>query len=570
MVADPLHGGLYHFAGVCHFAHDAGDTMIGCKAIAAVFSTAVILAALTTGPAFAHDPAHQLSDASVIMTDKGPVRGTIAETHREFLGVPYAAPPVGELRWKPPVPHASWKAPLDATAFRDTCAQTGFVPGLTQHSSENCLYLNIYTPNTPRPHLPVMVWIHGGAFVLGSGQDADGSLLAAKGKVIVVTINYRLGPFGFLAHRALEAESPRHVSGNYGLLDQQAALRWVRQNIAAFGGDASRVTIFGESAGGISVCLQLESPGADGLFQRAINESGPCQMTLPIAKAQAQGDKLAQLLGCAQAPDVIACMRSKPTRQVLDALPASPVGGNDILWFPVIDGVVLPQTTDEAFRSGKFSKVPFINGSNRNEGTLFVAFGKPITPEQYTSLAQRHFGKDAARVMEEYPLKAYPNPDQAWAVVFTDSFFSCPIRRTTRTLAPQTSVYAYEFNDPKAPNTMVPDAHLDLRAYHSAEIQYIFQTRFPNHPKGAPAPLSPQQLKLSDRMMSYWTALAASGHPDGRGPKWLPYQDVQDRTLSFEPDNIGYESDFAKYHHCAFWDTLNEQTSGSSGIGSNP
>jgi para-nitrobenzyl esterase len=544
------------------------------KKIYALFAIVLIWGAISTGPAFAQDVSQtgadgrHLSDSTVVMTDKGPVRGIAAKNHREFLGVPYAAPPIGPLRWKPPVPHQSWSSPLDATRFRDPCAQS--IPGLAQHSSEDCLYLNIYTPNPPLPHLPVMFWIHGGAFVLGAGEQTDGSVLAAKDKVVVVTINYRLGPFGFLTHQGLNAEDPHHVSGNYGLLDQQNALRWVRRNIAAFGGDPSRVTIFGESAGGISVCLQLESPGADGLYQRAINESGPCQMTMSVSHAQAQGDKLARLLGCDHAPDVIACMRSRPTHQVLDALVASPVGANDVLWFPVVDGYVLPYTADQAFRSGKFSKVPVINGSNRDEGTLFVAFGKPVTRQQYSVLARQHFGKNAARVMEEYPLDAYPNPDQAWAAVFTDSLFSCPIRQTTRMLAPQTPVYAYEFNDPKAPNTMVPNPHLDLRAYHSAEIQYIFQTKFPNSPKGAPAPLSPQQLKLSNRLMSYWTALAATGHPDGRGPKWFPYQDTQDRMLSFAPGNTGYEWDFAKYHHCAFWDTLDQHGSALLGTGNNP
>jgi len=502
------------------------------------------------------DSATAAQDLTLVTTEEGAVRGVAAKNHREFLGVPYAAPPVGQLRWKAPSPHPSWSQPWDATHFRDVCAQSAFVPGLAQHSSEDCLYLNIYTPNPPRAHLPVMVWIHGGAFVLGSGQDADGSVMAAKGKVVVVTINYRLGPFGFLVHKALDAESPHHVSGNYGLLDQQAALAWIHRNIAAFGGDPARVTMFGESAGGISVCLQLESPRAQGLFQRAIDESGPCQMTLPVAQAQAQGAKLTRLLGCDRAQDVVACMRAKPAKEILDALPASPVGASDVLWFPVIDGYVLPQTADQAFQTGKFAKVPVINGSNRNEGTLFVAFGKPLTPDQYSAMARRHFGKNAARVMEEYPAGAYASPSLAWAAVFTDSFFSCPIRHTTRLLAPQTSVYAYEFNDPKAPNTLVPKTQLELRAYHASEIQYVFQTRFPNRPKGARAPLSPQQLNLSSRMMNYWTTFADTGRPGSRGTRWSAYQDDQDRMLSFAPGNIAYEWDFAKYHHCAFWDAL--------------
>jgi para-nitrobenzyl esterase len=274
--------------------------MMALLAIAA----AAILSLSVAGPACAQarthtrSAAHPAHDASMVMTNEGPVHGLVAGNHREFLGIPYAAPPIGELRWKAPVSHASWTAAWDATRFRSSCAQVSFVPGLANHSSEDCLYLNIYTPNTARRRLPVMVWIHGGTFLVGSSEDTDGSVLAVKGKVVVVTINYRLGPFGFLAHKLLDAENPHHVSGNYGLLDQQEALKRVRRNIAAFGGDSSRVTIFGESAGGISVCLQLAAPGAEGLFQRAINESGPCQLVRPIGQAQAQGDKLAAALGC--------------------------------------------------------------------------------------------------------------------------------------------------------------------------------------------------------------------------------------------------------------------------------
>jgi para-nitrobenzyl esterase len=279
-------------------------------------AVAVVLPAASSGSVFGQSRHRAAYDRSLVMTDKGPVRGTFAQDHREFLGIPYAAPPTGELRWKPPVPHSPWTAALDATVFGPTCAQPN--AGLTYNSSEDCLYLNIYTPNPPRRHLPVMVWIHGGSFLVGSGQETDGSMLAVKGKVVVVTINYRLGSFGFLTDKVLDAENPQHVSGNYGLLDQQAALKWVKRNIAGFGGDSAQVTIFGESAGGISVALQMIAPGAAGLFSRAINESGPSQIVLqPIALAQKQGDRLIATLGCRDASDMVACIRSKPTNQVL-------------------------------------------------------------------------------------------------------------------------------------------------------------------------------------------------------------------------------------------------------------
>jgi para-nitrobenzyl esterase len=442
------------------------------KILSAVLAiaVAVVLPDASSRGAFAQSRHHAAHDRSVVMTDKGPVRGTLAQDHREFFGIPYAAPPTGELRWKAPVPHAAWTAALDATLFGPTCVQPNAMPEFTINSSEDCLYLNIYTPNHPRRHLPVMVWIHGGTFLVGSGQETDGSMLAVKVKVVVVTINYRLGPFGFLTDKVLDAENPHHVSGNYGLLDQQAALKWVKRNIAGFGGDPARVTIFGESAGGISVALQMIAPGAAGLFARAIDESGPSQIVQqPIALAQKQGDKLIATLGCGDASDVAACMRSKPTNQVLNALPANTSGGG-ALWFPIVDGFVLPLGPDEAFKSGRFSRVPLINGSNHDEGRSF-----PLDEDGYSAVIQGRFGKNVKRVMEEYPLGAYPTPLQAWATIFTDAFFSCPIRRTTRSLAPQVSVYAYEFQDPKTPDAMVQRDGLKMGAYHGVEFHMSFR-----------------------------------------------------------------------------------------------
>lgn len=404
-----------------------------------------------------------------------------------------------------------------------------------------------------------MVWIHGGTFLVGSGQDANGGVLAARGKVMVVTINYRLGPLGFLALKALDSESPDHISGNYGLLDQQAALRWVRRNILAFGGDPNNITIFGESAGGISVCLQLVSPKAAGLFQRAINQSGPCQNEFKLAEGKLLGAKLAAKLGCDSSADIPACMRAKPTNAVLTALPANPIGGG-VLWFPVVDGVVLPTTAEEAFKSGKFNQVPVINGSNHDEGTLFVTLGfarqgKTMTAAQYPLIINSGFGKNAPRVLQEYPLNSYSSPTSTYSAVFTDSFFSCPIRKTTRLLSAYVPTYAYEFNDTNAPNSPFFD-HLSLGAYHSSDIQYVFQSPFPSGPKPGDLRLSAKQIALSNQMISYWTTFAATGRPDGTSPRWSRYQSDDSRILSFVPLATGYETGFAKDHRCALWDPL--------------
>ena len=230
----------------------------------------------------------------------GEIRGKLDGRVRAFLGIPYAAPPIGDLRWLPPQPPAGWSGVLDATKAGNQCAQAR-IRDQGVAGSEDCLFLNIYAPDTPDKALPVMVWIHGGTFLVGSGSQYDGRELAERGHLILVTINYRLGPFGFLVNRSLDGADPGQLSGNYGLLDQQAALRWVKDNIEAFGGDPGKVTVAGESAGAISIGLQLVSPGAAGLFERAILESGPFLHLPTLAQARTRGDQFAAKLGCSGA-----------------------------------------------------------------------------------------------------------------------------------------------------------------------------------------------------------------------------------------------------------------------------
>ncbi|HEX9489274.1 MAG TPA: carboxylesterase family protein, partial [Stellaceae bacterium] len=247
-----------------------------------------------------------MAGSPVVMTHDGPVKGLSAPTMREFLGIPYAAAPVGDLRWRPPQPHARWSAPRDATHFASHCAQNASPFGAAS-VSEDCLYLNVYTPDDGRDDHPVMVWIHGGALVVGESDDYNPVRMVEQGDVVVVTINYRLGLLGYMAHPALSAESVEHISGNYGLMDQQFALEWVQRNIGRFGGDRDRVTLFGESAGGLSTLSNVASPRAAGLFQRAIVESGAYALHLPsLAIAEAQGSAVATSLGCSTA----ACLRS--------------------------------------------------------------------------------------------------------------------------------------------------------------------------------------------------------------------------------------------------------------------
>jgi len=478
----------------------------------------------------------------VITTTDGRLRGILRNGVREFLGIPYAAPPVGSLRWRPPEPHRAWNAVFAATSMRQSCPQAIADPQRFP-TAEDCLFLNIYAPDFSATGLPVMVWIHGGAFILGSGAAFDGSALAREHKLIVVTANYRLGALGFLTLPSLEAENSAHIAGNYGLLDQQAALHWVRRNIAAFGGDPSKVTIAGESAGGISVCDQMVSPGAAGLFRSAIIESGPCMRQPTIADREKTGTELVAKLGCHSASNEAACLRSKSALQVFAAMPGSLQG--PLVWGPVVDGHVLPKQPVEAFRSGTFARVPVINGSNRDEGTLFVALGNPLPSENYSaalaSFAQPRSATasgstrdhDSAQVLAAYPLENYQSPSEGLAAVLGDSIFSCPVEKTSQLLSAFTPTYEYEFNDRKAPSTLIQHPRFPLGAYHSAEIQYVFQTYFPAG-RGSGAPnFSPAQLRLSNEMAAYWSNFIKTGNPDRASPRWLASKPGRTEILSF-------------------------------------
>src|SRR5437868_1868363 len=339
----------------------------------------------------ASDAARRGEHVAIALTEEGPVRGAETAITRVFRGIPYAAAPVGDRRWQPPQRAERRRGVLDATKFAAHCPQPAgaFGQGST---TEDCLFLNVWAParhgdDRDRGHgrdhdrdgdrdddrddlglRPVMVWIHGGALITGESDDYDATLLVEQGNVIVVTINYRLGELGFLAHPALTAESPDRASGNYGLMDQQEALRWVQRNISRFRGDPGRVTIFGESAGGLSVHSHLASPGSAGLFHGAIVESGAYALSQPsLAQAEAAGARFAQLLGCAD--QSAACLRAAPVSAILAAFAAT--GTASVI--PDVDGKVLTQTIGNAFATGQLNRVPVIEGPNHDEWRLFVA-----------------------------------------------------------------------------------------------------------------------------------------------------------------------------------------------------
>jgi para-nitrobenzyl esterase len=487
-------------------------------------------------------------------TDKGTVRGMYAGNAREFLGIPFAAPPVGALRWRPPQPASPWAGVRDATKPGSTCAQTGSIAtGVPATSTaEDCLYLNVYAPRTAghRP-LPVMVWIHGGGLTGGAGSIYDGSVLAPKGGVIVVTINYRLSAFGFLALPSLDNEG---ASGDYGLMDQQAALRWVQRNARAFGGNPRNVTIFGESAGGASVCANMASPAAAGLFSRAIAESG-CLLPAPSRQAaQQQGSALAASLGCTDPATAAACLRTKPAASILQA-------ENGMSWAPVASTPVLPLQPAQAFATGRYDHVPLLQGTNHDEGRFFAALGfdalgKPLTAAQYPAVIQAAYGANAPAVLARYPLSAYPSPDLAYAQVFTDSVFSCPALEADN-LTAGSGVYAYEFSDPSPPNDFGLTFSFPLGAAHSTELQYVFG-KIPG--LGTTPPFTAAQLALSDQMISYWSRFAATGNPNtgpdgGTTPHWPRFSAVRPAIQELVPDGTAPEpaAQFAAAHQCAFW-----------------
>ena len=494
----------------------------------------------------------------VVNTDKGPVRGIEVNGIREFLGIPYAAPPVGDQRWRPPEPHARWTTPRDASQFANHCPQGPSPFGLAS-DTEDCLFLNVFTASDRDDrHTPVMVWIHGGALVVGQSNDYDPTNLVDDG-VVVVTINYRLGALGFLAHPALAAEAtdPDHdrdsdagSTGNYGLMDQQLALSWVRDNIAAFGGDPDDVTIFGESAGGLSVFSQLASPAARGLFQKAIVESGAYALnTQTLATAEAAGTAFATATGCSD--QTAACLRGLSVATILAK--ENPAG-----YTPNIDGEFLPMPLAVAFATGQFNQVPVIQGTNRDEWRLFTALdfdllGHPIpnTEAGYESALATLVGPVAAPfVAGQYPLASFPSADVAFAAAGTDLVFACPALSADLSLTKFVPLFAYEFNDENAPQDFLPPVTFPYGAAHASELQYLFSL-----PVTVPRPpLNANQEDLSDAMVRYWTNFAKAGTPNSFGvPTWQEFDAALDDMQSLVPPTPTGETNFAIAHHCAFW-----------------
>jgi para-nitrobenzyl esterase len=500
-------------------------------------------------------------DAGVVRTPMGPLRGLVAADYRLFERIPYAAPPVGPLRWQPPQPAPRWSGLLDASKPGPPCIQeTGHDARAGRPPSENCLTLNVWTPVGRRAgdKLPVMVWIHGGGFVNGSGAIYHARSLVAKGRIVVVTLNYRLGALGFLADPSLGSSGD---AGNYGLADQQAALRWVRDNIAAFGGDPAKVTIAGESAGGMSVCDHLVAPGSAGLFRAAIIQSAPCQAMADLATAQRVSEAYAASVGCRDPLTAAGCLRALPAATLARPPWYSRIGDSDALTGPVSDTPVLPDGAVAAIAAGHAARVPVLIGTNHDEFTMFAAlryarWNRAVTPAEYPHVLADIFGADGPAVLAHYPPERYGGDvSLAYSAAVTDGVFACVADRMAFALGRSAPVYAYEFDDPHAPAPdMLQHAPFPVGASHSLELRYLFNIG------GAP-PLDPAQRALSDQMIAYWSQFVTSGAPKAANqPDWPVARGEHAPWMTLRPDGSRITTGFEQSHQCEFWATLKSKS----------
>jgi para-nitrobenzyl esterase len=512
----------------------------------------VAVATLVAGTAAAAPATRNADGDPVVRTADGLVRGIVTDDHRIFQGIPYATPPVGDLRLRAPRPTVPWTGIRDATRRQEVCPQTFSFPPCSPtqfQGAEDCLYLNLHVPRGVAGPMPVMVFLHGGN--TGGGSLYDPRPVTGAGQVIVVTINYRLGALGFLRHPSLHDP----YAGNFALADQQAALRWVRTNVGTFGGDSRNVTLWGESFGGFSVCAQLASPAARGLFDKAIVQSASCgNDLLTRAEADRRGRRAVTDLGCADAADVAACLRALPVERIA-ALPNALTHRRDIAaalpWFYTVGTPPLPMQPADAVRAGRVNDVPLIQGGTRDEMRAVVAdllgiAEHPLSPQRYRQIVRDLYGRDAGRVLARYSPSRYATPSLALATAQTDEgrmvgwCSQLPYDQAHRRNAP---VFMYEF----AEDCGRIAGDLPLGASHGDDIPYFFDSYFGDaQPGPSPAP----REGLAAELIARWTAFAWTGRP---GAGWDVFQRGNALSLSsaaIAPVNVHRE------HQCGFWRSL--------------
>lgn len=507
----------------------------------------------------------------VAITDSGPVVGTARAHAIEFRGIPYAAPPVGALRFRPPQPPAPWKAARGAARFGSACPQPHRY-GLTDESlDEDCLTLNVSIPeraleappNGDPPLLPVIVWIHGGAFVGGSSNLYRLDWLTTNTFTVVVSINYRLGVLGFMPHAGFDPES----NGAYGIEDQRMALRWVQRNIEAFGGDPKNVTLAGESAGAGSICIHLSDPEASrGLFSKAVLLSAACEHVLPTVDSSATilGSKVAAAVGCRDAATAADCLRAASVADLMRAGDAA-TRGQTLAFVPTVGSKSVPRQPRDAIRDGAVLRVPLLVGTARDEMRLYVAYqeqgGRHTTAGNYADRLREIFGKHAPQVLREYPLAAGDSAPARLGSVLSDFNPSIPINHclvlaSTSALSRYAPAYEFEFADPNAPALGVgiratPDPGFPLGTVHSAMLSYLFPN-FSNTAKiDGPVPPFLSQLTGKTLMAAIWH-FAERGEPSERRlPPWPAYGKGP-TVMRVEPNKYS-TFDASDAHHCGFW-----------------
>ncbi len=508
----------------------------------------------TTPSAAPASAATRTASSLVVVTDKGAVRGKRTDGVDSFLGIPYAAPPVGALRWHAPEPARRWSGIRPATQYGARCTALASTNG-PRTNAENCLFVNVQRPTGSAPgwRLPVYVFIHGGGLVNGSSNQAGGEKIVRETNAIVVTMNYRLGVFGFLGLPGLQSS---RGNGNFGFLDQQAALRWVRRNIAAFGGDPRQVTVGGESAGGWSVCAHLTAPGSRGLFARAMMQSGSCY-SRPLAQTESASSAFATAAGCTNAATVLPCLRGKTAAQLLDASTGfSPT---------LTSGTsVLPLPTLTAVQQGRFARVPIVNGSNRDEGRTFAQGDIGWTQAQYVAWVRSTFGANADAVLARYRWPSNADrftPAYLVGAIMTDSGLitgigGCGTLRLTDTFTRYTRTYAYEFDARHGPG-LTPIPGYVWGAGHAAELAYLFPS-FNNGTPIAPT-FNAGERQLARNMVQYWGGFVFTGSPNFHGQAYWPRYDLTHRIMSLRPAGQNRTISRAAYrseHQCGFWDSL--------------
>lgn len=499
----------------------------------------------------------QLYAGVLIHTPNGTVEGSLENKIQTFLGIPYATPPVGKLRWKAPQPIKPWEGILKTTEYAPLCSQKGVLSGSFM-GQEDCLYINVWAPEKKSNEaLPVVIFLHGGGFAMGGTYQAgignnlyDGQFFAKNQQVVFVSPSYRIGAMGYLAHPSLAKENSHNISGNYGLMDMIAALKWVQKNISSFGGNPKKVFLFGQSAGAISVCALLASPQAKGLFHSAGMESGFCEY--PTASDRlARGIKFAKKFDCDE-NDSAECMRKIPAEEIVEmsdmfipseGIPA-PKDYFQVPWVPHVDGKIIPDQPLKLFEKGEFNSVPLLLGSTTGETVMFNNPIEIFTCNEYSRHLSKNYGKYARDVEAVYPCNFFINPNEQLMHIASDITFSCPNRRLARSFSPNQKTFRYVFNY----TSLGPTSFLG--PFHLLDVLFVLGT----YPYFATVPTL-WSANLSQTMQEFWGNMAKTNNPNGHAlPKWPQYDNHRDQSILFDSDISSVQH--YRQNECDLWDRI--------------